>query len=373
MIWFSILVVGLFFTIRLPMVHSDAMDRPDPETGIVAIGLKILVFSDDPVHLSPDSYVETALQELGLDYLFAGGDPDIFLDSLISGGPWDLIIFAHEVTNLPDADVYDALNDYVLNGDRAIIHSFTMIDTPYHQLWDSLGVAYAESITTPPREKAAPIYWWLFDHPVTSTPYEIVPFENLANPLEVEWPVEHGVTALESALALGGLATEPTEGVATLVLGHEEYTLFRGFVDFINEDYDAGIKLWINSIRYLLRPGVLTKSNPPNNTSSQPITQTLSWQDSAMADSYQYCIDKTNDDLCDGSWIGTGAQISITVTLDHQFIYYWQVQALNDYGTTLADSGIWSSFTTAEATTDPTVYLPLIVIKPEADFPDWAK
>jgi len=138
------------------------------------------------------------------------------------------------VTNLPDADVYDALNDYVLNGDRAIIHSFTMIDTPYHQLWDSLGVAYAESITTPPREKAAPIYWWLFDHPVTSTPYEIVPFENLANPLEVEWPVEHGVTALESALALGGLATEPTEGVATLVLGNEEYTLFRGFVDFIN-------------------------------------------------------------------------------------------------------------------------------------------
>jgi ABC-type oligopeptide transport system substrate-binding subunit/ABC-type branched-subunit amino acid transport system substrate-binding protein len=85
-------------------------------------------------------------------------------------------------------------------------------------------------------------------------------------------------------------------------------------------------------------PGPFTKTSPANGFSGPATTRTLIWSTSAGRMSYEYCLDTTNDNACSTSWISTGGTRSVTVSgLNPNATYYWQVRALNSYGTTYAD------------------------------------
>ncbi len=91
-------------------------------------------------------------------------------------------------------------------------------------------------------------------------------------------------------------------------------------------------------------PGDFGKISPINAAPAEPTDVTLSWGESANADSYQYCLDTSGDNTCDGSWTSTTSTSSTLNGLTPGTTYYWQVQAVNSSGTTPADGGTWWSF-----------------------------
>ncbi len=100
-------------------------------------------------------------------------------------------------------------------------------------------------------------------------------------------------------------------------------------------------------------PGAFSKSMPADNDLSIA-SRMLSWQSSTGATSYQVCYTPTiNDTNCAylGAWKDVGNVTTYTMPNDAKFIwgnrYYWQVKAVNSGGNTLANSGTWWSFTTA--------------------------
>ena len=69
------------------------------------------------------------------------------------------------------------------------------------------------------------------------------------------------------------------------------------------------------------------KVSPANGATGVALNPTLSWGSHPGVDHYAYCIDTTNDSICDGiSWNGTGTDTSAQVTGLAPFTtYYWQV------------------------------------------------
>ena len=91
-------------------------------------------------------------------------------------------------------------------------------------------------------------------------------------------------------------------------------------------------------------PGAFGKTSPADGASGQPTAPTLSWAASDGATAYAYCIDATDNDACDGSWVSTDAAQSAGLSgLTIGTTYYWQVRASNPHGTTDADAGSWFS------------------------------
>lgn len=77
------------------------------------------------------------------------------------------------------------------------------------------------------------------------------------------------------------------------------------------------------------------------------LVPTLSWEPSS-APNYEYCVDTTEDVICDTGWISVGSATSVTLkNLHYETTYFWQVRAFNSYGVVEADGGTWGSFTTA--------------------------
>ncbi len=97
------------------------------------------------------------------------------------------------------------------------------------------------------------------------------------------------------------------------------------------------------------KPGTFAKSSPANGAAGQPANTLLQWAASSDADEYQYCIDTTDDRICEGdNWIGTGTGRSVDLTgkLSMQTSYYWQVRAINSFGVQNSNGGWWG-FTTS--------------------------
>ncbi len=86
-------------------------------------------------------------------------------------------------------------------------------------------------------------------------------------------------------------------------------------------------------------PGVFGKSQPGNGATSQPSSPVLSWGTASGATDYEYCLDTSNNGVCDTSWTSTGNTTSIAVTgLSASTPYSWHVRAVNGAGATYAES-----------------------------------
>jgi hypothetical protein len=109
----------------------------------------------------------------------------------------------------------------------------------------------------------------------------------------------------------------------------------------------ADDKTWWSFKTNVALPGAFSKSSPANTATGVSINPTLTWLASSQADSYQYCIDKTNDNACSGSWISTGTALKAKLTgLSNNKTYYWEVRAVNGGGKTYADAKTWWKFKT---------------------------
>lgn len=96
-------------------------------------------------------------------------------------------------------------------------------------------------------------------------------------------------------------------------------------------------------------PAAFNKTGPANGTVKLSSSPVLKWAASANAIAYEYCIDTSNNNACNASWISTGAATSKALSgLGHGVHYYWQVRARNAAGVTYANgaSTAWSSFVT---------------------------
>jgi hypothetical protein len=95
-----------------------------------------------------------------------------------------------------------------------------------------------------------------------------------------------------------------------------------------------------------LPPVAFSKSAPANGATGLNTTVTLAWDGSAGADTYEYCLDTSNNQTCNANWIGTGTATATNVSnLTPGTTYYWLVHAQNLAGTTDANAGAWWSFT----------------------------
>jgi hypothetical protein len=134
-----------------------------------------------------------------------------------------------------------------------------------------------------------------------------------------------------------------------------------GEIDFLANEGANLLDAWMNT--GMAEPYVMTSttwgatSNPPeafnkiepgNGAINQPINLPLDWQNSTGAESYQYCIDTSNDDAC-SSWVSTDTTSSVNLSgLSYNTTYFWQVRAINGEGTTYANDGYWQFNTRLE-------------------------
>ena len=116
---------------------------------------------------------------------------------------------------------------------------------------------------------------------------------------------------------------------------------------------NARIRLvWTTATGICNPPGVFGKTAPALGATSQTVAPTISWRASSGALSYDYCIDTSNDSICDSGWQNVGTLTSKALSgLAYSTTYYWQVRSTNVNGITQADGGSWWSFSTGS---DPT-------------------
>jgi|GEM_PF-1473085 len=93
-------------------------------------------------------------------------------------------------------------------------------------------------------------------------------------------------------------------------------------------------------------PDGFSKASPEDGAEGQGPDPALSWTAAPGASSYEYCVDATDDDACSG-WASAGADTGVALSgLAGGTTYFWQVRAVNGWGSTEADGGAWWSFTT---------------------------
>jgi hypothetical protein len=107
-------------------------------------------------------------------------------------------------------------------------------------------------------------------------------------------------------------------------------------------------------------PGAFGKVSPSNGAIEQPLSLVLNWGSSVGASSYEYCYDTIDNHECDGVWVSTGMNTNAAVSgLSDDTTYFWQVRALNVFGSVYADSETWWHFTTVDVLVHY-IYMPLI-------------
>jgi hypothetical protein len=94
-------------------------------------------------------------------------------------------------------------------------------------------------------------------------------------------------------------------------------------------------------------PSAFNKSFPSNGRTGESLNPTLYWSISNGVAFYEYCIATSTADCT--NWTSTGKNAYVPVSgLSQNTTYYWQVRAVNSFGTTYANGEptVFSSFTT---------------------------
>jgi hypothetical protein len=116
-------------------------------------------------------------------------------------------------------------------------------------------------------------------------------------------------------------------------------------VNSFGTTYANGAKSAFWSFKTGTLPASFYKTAPINGATGQPVSPTLSWGVSSGATAYWYCYDTTNDNACT-NWVNNSTTTRVTLSgLANRTIYYWQVKAVNSFGTTYANgsgTAFWS-------------------------------
>jgi uncharacterized repeat protein (TIGR02543 family) len=120
------------------------------------------------------------------------------------------------------------------------------------------------------------------------------------------------------------------------------------YADGANYHFTASITLYAQ----WGAPGAFSKTSPGLDATGVATSETLTWGTSSGATSYEVCLPTSATALCD-TFIPVGNVNSYPYSgLANGTKYYWQVRAVNDGGTTLAnDGGIWYFTTEAQPRT----------------------
>lgn len=105
----------------------------------------------------------------------------------------------------------------------------------------------------------------------------------------------------------------------------------------------------INIILTIPAPAAFSKTSPTTGATGRSKSNlVLTWAAASGATRYEYCIDTTNDNLCNATWISTGTALSVTLPrLTSRVTYYWHVRAVNSGGITMSNNNTFWRFTTA--------------------------
>jgi hypothetical protein len=214
-------------------------------------GPNVLVYTDDWIHVTPNTLVQDALTRLGLAAtVHIDGDYAGFETSLASGGPWDLVVWSGE-NFVPPASTFTALLNYLQGGGKLAATYWRQLDIPSDPLWTEMGFTFISNYVVPP-----PVNWWEPSHPLFNDP-ESAP----------EWitRVQNSGTSqgtrlepLANGIALAGTTATPTTNEAALILRDDGGAVYKGMRDVsTNADADSdtvldGTELWENIISGLL-------------------------------------------------------------------------------------------------------------------------
>jgi PKD repeat protein len=224
-----------------PSAYRWTPDQP-------SAALNILIYADDHVHTSPNTFLDRALQKLGLAYTaYYDGDWSDF-ESALTSGTWDLVLVGNDNYG-PPSSTLTALNNYVNGGGKLAFHTWRVSYYPGNALWTTLGFSYVSNDTDPP----APVYWWAPSHPIFNTPESVPQFTSLTSGIYGIYG--QYVEPLSGFQAVAGYTTPgPDPNQAAMIVGNNNRTVFKGFLDGQNSaDLDGdstldGVELWENLI-----------------------------------------------------------------------------------------------------------------------------
>jgi outer membrane protein assembly factor BamB len=108
---------------------------------------------------------------------------------------------------------------------------------------------------------------------------------------------------------------------------------------------DASFSAYSNISYTTTAPCAFGKLFPTNGAAGISTSPLLSWEESAGATGYEYCIAKTNVSAC-SPWTSSGTAVSVNLSgLSNSTSYYWHVRAVNSAGVVYAESSstaFWS-------------------------------
>jgi hypothetical protein len=159
-------------------------------------------------------------------------------------------------------------------------------------------LTYIQNDTQPPN----PVNWWVADHPLFNIP-NVVPEFTIDDVGDYIYGEE--VDPLAGYAALAGATDAPTPNLASLIIGNENRTIFRGCLAFANtqdEDTDGvpdGVELWQNIIHmYYDVPGFpwfrVGNELEPGECASHDVIFVLPWHPGgqpSLAELYFYSND----------------------------------------------------------------------------------
>ena len=277
--------------------------------------MNVLIYADDDYHEAPNTFLDQALQALGLSYTAHYDDDFAGFETDLAAGGWDLVLFGND-TYWPESSTLDALNAYAAGGGRVIVNSWVMADYPGHALWTTLGATWVADDDDPP----APVYWWQPGHRFFNVPNDVPEFTSLTDDVGYGTYGQY-VEPLAGFQALAGYTTPgPDPNQAALILGNDGRTIFKGFLDGQNDaDLDGdgvldGVELWINMISSMSSPCTdpadvpWLSVSPDNGTTtagaSTPVTVTFDSTGLAVG-TYHANLCVTSDDPDPGPGNGT--------------------------------------------------------------------
>jgi len=211
----------------------------------------ILLCTDSCALRPPGTCGELALQNLGVAY-------DLYYQdwsgcrSAINSGAYDVVL-VDNACFFPDASLFDALNNFLVSGGRAIVNSFDMDAYAGNPLWATAGVAYVSDVSMSP---PPPVYRWQAGHPVVGDwPSDPLQFDDLY------YDDGDRFDPLPAAMTLAGYTAAPEAGQGAFALRKDNRAMVSGFcldnLAWRDDDGDGNLdcaEVWQGAINWLLYP-----------------------------------------------------------------------------------------------------------------------